>query len=89
VRSYSGLIRTDYQVPRILVVVRVPADAAEWISHGEEQLVLRRCGYWLSLRGAALTTNSSTIRVQIPRTNVLDAAALGSLMRQVAEGVAP
>lgn len=34
VRSYSGLIRTDYQVPRILVVVRVPADAAEWISHG-------------------------------------------------------
>jgi hypothetical protein len=89
VRSYSGLIRTDYQVPRILVVVRVPADAAEWISHGEEQLVLRRCGYWLSLRGAVLTTNTSTIRVQIPRAHILDAAALGSLMRQVAEGVAP
>jgi hypothetical protein len=89
VKSYGDLRRTDYQVPRLLVVVRVPADAAEWISHGEEQLVLRRCAYWLSLRGAAPTVNASTIRVQIPRAHVFDAIALTSLMRQVAEGVAP
>lgn len=89
VKAYGDLIRPDYQVPRILVVVRVPADAGEWISHGEDQLVLRRCGYWLSLRGAASTPNTRTIRVQIPRANVLDAPALSSLMRQVAEGAAP
>ena len=53
VKAYSELIAATYQVPRLLVVVRVPADVGDWISHGEEQLVLRRCGYWLSLRGAA------------------------------------
>lgn len=89
VKAYGDLIPTGYQVPRILVVVRVPADVGDWISHGEEQLVLRRCGYWLSLRGAAPTTNARTIRVQIPRANVLDPTALTSLMRQVAEGAAP
>lgn len=88
-KSYGDLIPATYQVPRILVVVRVPADAGEWISHAEEQLVLRRCGYWLSLRGAAPTANASTIRVQIPRTNLLDPPALSSLMRRVAEGAAP
>lgn len=89
VKSYADLIRTDYQVPRILVVVRVPADVGEWILHGEDQLSLRRCGYWLSLRGAAPTKNTGHVRVQIPRANVLDAPALSSLMTQVAEGAAP
>jgi len=89
VKSYGDLIPTAYQVPRILVVVRVPADVGEWIAHGDEQLVLRRCGYWLSLRGGAPTANASTIRVQIPRAHVLDAPGLSFLMRRVAEGFAP
>ena len=89
VKSYTGLIATEYQVPRILVVVRVPAEVGDWLAHGEEQLVLRRCGYWRSLRGAPPTENASTVRVQIPRANLFDPPALSSLMRQVSEGAPP
>lgn len=58
VKAYRDLIATDYQVPRVLVVVRMPSDVMEWMSHSEDQLVLRRCGYWLSLRGAVPTSNT-------------------------------
>jgi len=40
-------------VPRILVVVTVPAVAQEWLSQSEEEMVLRHCGYWISLRGGS------------------------------------
>jgi hypothetical protein len=89
VKAYRDLIPIDYQVPRVLVVVRVPSDVQEWMTHSEDQLVLRRCGYWLSLRGAAPTLNTSTIRVQISRANLFDAAGLTILMKEVAEGAAP
>src|SRR5262249_50947553 len=88
VKAYRDLIPTDYQVPRVLVVVRVPSDVQDWMAHSEDQLVLRRCGYWLSLRGAAPTSNTSTIRVQISRANLFDAAGLTFLMKEVAEGAA-
>jgi len=86
VKTYRDLIPTNYQVPRVLVVVRVPSEVQDWMTHNEDQLVLRRCGYWLSLRGAAPTANTSTARVQISRANLLDAAGLTALMKEVAEG---
>jgi uncharacterized protein DUF4365 len=89
VKAYRDLIPVDYQVPRVLVVVRIPGDVLDWISHSEDQLVLRRCGYWLSLRGAAPTSNTSTTRVQMSRAKLFDAAGLTSLMSRVAEGAAP
>lgn len=89
VKSYRDLIPTDYQVPRVLVVVRMPGDVADWLSHSEDQLVLRRCGYWLSLRGAAPTSNTSMARVHLSRGKLFDAAGLRSLMSRVAEGAAP
>ena len=84
VKAYRDLIPTDYQVPRVLVVVRVPSDVQDWMAHSEDQLLLRRCGYWLSLRGAAPTSNTSTTRVQISRSNLFDAAGLTSLMNDAA-----
>jgi hypothetical protein len=89
VKSHRDLIPSSYQVPRVLVVVRVPSDVQDWISHSEDQLVLRRCGYWLSLRGSAPTSNTSTTRVRLSRANLFDAAGLTSLMTRVAEGIAP
>ncbi len=67
VKSYTELIATEYQVPRILVVVRVPAEVGDWLAHGEEQLVLRRCGYWRSFHGGPPTENASTIRIRDPQ----------------------
>ena len=89
VKAYRDLSLTSYQVPRILVVVRMPSNTADWLSHTEQELVLRKCGYWLSLRGAPPTTNLVRSRVQLSRANLFDVAGLRSLMARIAEGVSP
>ena len=91
VTAYNRL-RVDagqYQVPRVLVIVLVPDNVSDWLLHSEDQLVLRRCGYWLSLRSAVAMPNTTKIRVKIPRTNQLDVAGLTHLMTRVAAGDPP
>ncbi|MBW0001263.1 MAG: DUF4365 domain-containing protein [Verrucomicrobia bacterium] len=67
VNRYDDLRAATVDVARILVVLFLPPDAAEWISHTEDELALRRCGYWVSLRGAAATSNRSGATVYIPK----------------------
>jgi len=78
--SWAG----DIGTPRILIVVTVPADVSDWTRHSEEELCLKRCGYWLSLRGDAPTANKATITVTIPRANAFTLRALETLMQRVA-----
>jgi hypothetical protein len=78
-KNYDDL-RADVRVPRILIVVLLPASEEEWLVHSEEELRLRRCGYWLSLAGSPATTNVATISVSIPRAQVFTTAQLRALM---------
>jgi hypothetical protein len=83
-KNYDELRITQFVAPRLLVVVHVPRSAEEWLRHSEEELVMRRCGYWASLYGMAETTNVSTVTIQILRTNVFDVAGLTGLMERAA-----
>ena len=86
-KNYDDL-RADVRVPRLLIVVVLPASEEEWLIHSEEEwlihseeeLRLRRCGYWLSLAGWPATTNVATISVAIPRAHVFDTAQLRALI---------
>jgi hypothetical protein len=51
-----------------------------------EQLVLRRCGYWVSLAGQPQSENETSVTVPVPRANVLTVNALQGLMQQINEG---
>ncbi|MBX3246990.1 MAG: hypothetical protein KF901_07405 [Myxococcales bacterium] len=64
------------------MVVTLPADEATWVGHSQDALVLRRCGYWVSLRGLAMQ-NETRERVMIPPNNVFDPDALRVLMDKV------
>ena len=88
-KNYGELISTDWQIPRILVVVLVPPDSADWVDASEDRLVLRRCGYWLSLRGQPPTTNTATQRVWVPRAQVFHMDPLRALMARVRAGGSP
>ncbi|TAJ78856.1 MAG: DUF4365 domain-containing protein [Gallionellaceae bacterium] len=52
VSRYNDLRTETVNAARILVVLFLPADAQNWLSHSEEELALRKCAYWQSLRGA-------------------------------------
>lgn len=60
--------------PKLLVVVLLPEDEAEWVHLREDALELRRCGYWASL------VNATSRSIKIPRENVFDGRALVRLM---------
>jgi|SRR5688572_2369307 hypothetical protein len=78
-KNYDDL-RADVRVPRLLIVVVLPASEEEWLVHSEEELRLRHCGYWLSLAGRPSTTNAASISLTMPRAQVFDTAQLRALM---------
>lgn len=81
-KNYDDLILTDILSPRLLVLVLVPQDVDAWLELTPEQLVLRRCAYWACLAGQPPTTNESTVRVSVPRSNLLNVTSLKGLMQR-------
>jgi hypothetical protein len=82
VRAYDLLRQETASRPRLLVLLVLPEDESLWLSQSVEELILRRCAYWMSLRGAAPTRNQATVRIAIPRANVFSPEALQRLMAE-------
>jgi hypothetical protein len=76
-------------VPRILVLVTVPKETEIWTQTMEEHLILRRCAYWMSLRGQAPKDHDSNITVRFPRLQLFDAPTLANLMSRIGSGGFP
>jgi hypothetical protein len=89
VKAYDYLRETRAWCPRILVVLVLPGKEVEWTGQTEEALLLRRCAYWLSLRGCAPSRKKRTVRVLIPRTNVFSVEALHALVAAFKRGEEP
>lgn len=89
VKNYNKLQGADYDNARILVVFYVPEEVESWLEHSEDELVMRHCGYWVSLRHAAATSNSHNRTIQIPRENVFTVEALHSMMDTIGNGEFP
>jgi hypothetical protein len=83
VTAYDDLRDPHVGCPRILVLLVLPTEEADWTAQTEEFLLLRRCAYWLSLRGMGATPNRQTVRIAVPRANVFSVEGLGVLMSKV------
>ena len=88
-KNYDDLIATELSVPRILVLVIVPDSISDWISLTTDELLLRHCAYWISLRGQPEVENLYTVVVSVPRTNLFTAEALRRIMHSVNDGDEP
>jgi len=89
VRAYEDLRDIEAPCHRILVVLVLPEDDSEWLAQTEEELLLRRCAYWYSLRGREHTKRRRTVRLSIPRANVFSPEALRGIMDRVKKGGVP
>jgi hypothetical protein len=87
VDAYQKLVyrRNHGSSPQILIVMALHPDAAEWIGHSEEALLLRQCCYWYQV-GANYTENSSSIRLRVPRNQQFTPAALNQLLDEAQSG---
>ena len=88
-KNYDDLRMIDFVIPRILIVVLLPDNLDEWVQQSEQELCMRYCGYWLSLRGMPETQNTSAVTVTIPRNNQFTVAALESIMQGIGQGIQP
>ena len=89
IKTYEGLRATNFLVPRILVVVVVPADIIDWLDRDETKLALKKCGYWVSLYGAPATNNTTSITVSLPRIQVFGVQALDQIFTRLTDGGMP
>ena len=84
VKHYNDFrLEAGYDSPIYLVVFQMPHGEAEWLSCSPEQLVLRRCLRWVSLRNAPVPdrADQETITVYLPENQVLTPKALRELAR--------
>ncbi len=86
-KNYDDLILKDLSCPRLLVLVVVPPDIADWCEQTPDQLALRRCAYWCSLAGYPATANITSVTVEVPRSNALTVPVLWNLMQRASDGV--
>lgn len=87
IKNYDDL-RADTIVPRLLIVMLVPAEPEEWLVQSPDQLCLRKCAYWYSLEGQPSTGNTSNITVRVPVQNEFNTAQLTALLQKADQGVA-
>ncbi len=78
-RNYDHLI-LQTQTPRILVLLHLPANQADWINVDMDALVMRNCAFWVCMTGASATENSATITVDVPLANKFDVPGLKRLL---------
>jgi len=89
VKTYDKLRPTNLAIPRILVVVVVPADVGHWAHWNKNELCLWVSAYWISLRGRPATANADTISVRIPYLQVLNPDTLREAMIRIGQGGFP
>ncbi len=69
-RSVYEDFRDENRSPHAIVILfSLPNEADEWLSQSEESLLMRRCAYWVSLRGAEACVGESK-RIFIPPTQL-------------------
>ncbi|MDJ0619982.1 MAG: DUF4365 domain-containing protein [Calothrix sp. MO_192.B10] len=82
-KNYNELRKEKTLVPKILIVVRIPDNQSEWLNQSENELCMRRCGYWLSLKGQPETTNTDSVTVYLPRQQIFTVLAVQNIMQQI------
>ena len=86
VEAYDDLRDLRVSTPRILVLHVQPKDEHERLELSETGLTLGGTCYWLSLRGYPEVPNESTVRICVPRSNVLSEGSLREIVQRVSAG---
>ncbi len=86
--NYNDLCDSGVTAPIILVVLLLPDEPSGWLTHTNEELTLRRCAYWFSLRGEP-ETDQKTKTVHIPTDKMFDQHQLNDIWSRIRTGGLP
>ena len=83
-KNYDDLRESELHVPRILVVLIVPKNLADWcVNSAETSLCLRQNAWWMSLKGADEKPTIGKPMVILPRTQLFHTESLSQIMDRV------
>ncbi len=76
-KNYNDMVMPR-TVPLLLVVLELPSNESEWMDCTPERLIIRKCGWWLSLAGRDCVDAESRT-VVIPRSQRIGSSGLAPL----------
>ena len=86
---YNKMVQRSL-APKVLVILLLPEDDAEWVRHSADELVLRRCAYWKLLTGEPSDASvAETTTVHVSMESVFSPDALRAMMQRVSTGALP
>lgn len=85
VEAYNKLIAWEGDIPCLLILFCLPKEPSDWLQCSEEELILRKCCYWTKITGLP-TTNKSSIRIRIPRDQLLTPESIIELIERIKQG---
>lgn len=85
IKNYNDL-RRRAALSRILLLVVVPPSIDQWLISSPEALVLKKCGYWRSLRSLPDVPNLANVTVPIPLTSRFTVESLTGLIGTLEAG---
>jgi hypothetical protein len=84
-RNYNLIVRrSETETPCFLFLVRFGADSENWMTVEPERLILNASGFWWKHSGVR-TTNTSSVRIEIPVGNHLTSVAMVEMLRDSRE----
>lgn len=78
-KNYNDL-RARSGTPRLLVVLCLTEDKDGWLKHSSDELVLKKCAYFINLKDYPETENETSVTVKIPLANLFSPELVYELM---------
>jgi hypothetical protein len=88
VQTYEFL-REQSSISCLLIALVLPEEESFWLSQSIDELIVRHCAYWFSLRGAEPVTATSSVRITIPRAQIFSVQAVRTIMDRLQQGEKP
>lgn len=83
---YNQLV-AEALVPHLLVILLLPPKLVDSVEHTAEQLVLRRCAYWVTMTGMeAAPEGQQSKTVHLPKSQPFSPDALLGILEKVSRG---
>jgi hypothetical protein len=85
-KTYNDLAYKGVLSPRILVLLVMPEERENWLTHNIEMLILKKCAYWTYLYGLPERQNeASTTAVHINKSRTFCPDSLKAIMDKVSK----
>ena len=83
VKNYNDLCRKSTS-QQLLFVLVLPNKEAEWIKHNVDELVIKKCMYWVDLSNNTESTNVDNITIELSKKNYVSSETLIQIFKKVA-----